>query len=83
MITNTTQELIMAKPTQYIYQWITNCNNHITNYRKAKKLRDKLKTCDIQSYFAKKPYAPTTTASDQQKFIMSTITDPTTPIVWV
>jgi len=65
MITNTTQELIAAKPTQYIYQWITNCQNHMTNYWKAEKLWDKLKTCNIWSYFAKCPHEPHTTATNK------------------
>jgi len=60
----TTQELIMAKPTCYIYQWITNCHNHIINYHKAEKLRDKLKNATskatLQNNLMSPPQQPPT-----------------------
>jgi len=54
MLSSTTPELILSKLTWHIHQWITNCHNHILNYRKAAKLQAKLKTCDIHSYFPRR-----------------------------
>ncbi len=47
LLTYTTVESIMAKPTQTIRQWVNNCNNHMRNHRKAATIWAKLRTHDI------------------------------------
>jgi len=47
LLTYTTVESIMAKPTQNIHQWVTNCNNHMCNHRNAATIWAKLRTLDI------------------------------------
>jgi len=58
----TSPEQIMTKPTRQIRQWINNCHNHISNQRKAAKIRAKLRNTDIRQYFPRAPPAqPKTT----------------------
>jgi len=65
LVNSLTPDQIMTRPTWCIWQWATNCHNHMQAHRKALKLQAQLWTNDIWHYFKPKHHPSSSTYTDK------------------
>jgi len=65
LITHTTVEDIMRRPTKYIRQWIINSHKHMQDYKSAQEQQAQLRTRDIRKFFPNRDHSPPPNRSDK------------------